>query len=226
MTHLVYLHGFGSGPNSGKAQALANHYDWSSVTIPNLEDDDFYHMTMQSMADVAVSAIDSVADDGDHILLVGSSLGGYLASWLAAEQRLPRHVAGLLLLAPAFDFGHRWRTLIGAEGLAAWLATGERMFYHYQLATERPLSAAFARSCEEVPAFPQPANLPTIIIHGRQDETVPWSVSRLYAEMSPQVEYHLVNSDHALMADTDLALICYCAGRLMQSWSQTSGVSP
>ena len=37
----------------GKAQTLAKQLNWSSVTIPDLEGGDFYHMTMQSMADIA-----------------------------------------------------------------------------------------------------------------------------------------------------------------------------
>ena len=40
--------------------------------------------------------------------------------------------------------------------------------------------------------------VPTLILHGHQDEVVPVTVSETYADRRSWVELHVVDSDHAL----------------------------
>ncbi|HUE31238.1 MAG TPA: YqiA/YcfP family alpha/beta fold hydrolase, partial [Verrucomicrobiae bacterium] len=95
---LSYLHGFASGPGSTKAQffraRLAEH--GVALEIPDLAPD-FTHMTVTGM----LATVEAILARGPVVLL-GSSLGGYLAA-LAAARR-PDHVPGLVLFAPAFGF--------------------------------------------------------------------------------------------------------------------------
>ena len=57
---------------------------------------------------------------GPRVRLIGSSLGGFLASLFAAEH--PTLVDRMVLIAPAFDFGQRWRERLGETGIERWLA--------------------------------------------------------------------------------------------------------
>ncbi|MDP6969405.1 MAG: YqiA/YcfP family alpha/beta fold hydrolase [Gammaproteobacteria bacterium] len=76
--HIVYLHGFNSSPLSTKAQqfvaAMAQDYPQVQVYVPHLST-----WPAQAMQEV-VSMVQEL--DGD-VAFVGSSLGGFYATWLA-----------------------------------------------------------------------------------------------------------------------------------------------
>ncbi|WP_432723334.1 hypothetical protein R0381_001163 [Jeongeupia wiesaeckerbachi] len=79
--HLVYLHGFLSSPFSQKAQDTA-------VWMAEQRLADYFHCPQLPMApQAACDAIDaSIARlRGAPFCLIGSSLGGYLATWAAEE---------------------------------------------------------------------------------------------------------------------------------------------
>ena len=54
---------------------------------------------------------------GDPVILMGSSLGGYLAALYASRHP---NVERLVLLAPAFEFPARWRQRFSHGELAEW----------------------------------------------------------------------------------------------------------
>src|SRR5580698_7926299 len=103
----VYVHGFASSPQSRKAvqfqAALAAHD--VPVDIPAMDRGDFEHLTISGQLDVLEDAIRR-----EPVCLIGSSMGGYLASLYAAAHP---EVARLVLLAPAFGFAQRWDERIG-----------------------------------------------------------------------------------------------------------------
>jgi hypothetical protein len=72
---LAYLHGFASGPGSTKAQFFRARLAELGLTleIPDLAPD-FTHMTVTSM----LAIVENLVARGPGVLL-GSSLGGYLA---------------------------------------------------------------------------------------------------------------------------------------------------
>lgn len=214
--HALYLHGFGSGPASAKGTALGRRLAGAvtSYAIPDLEGGDFRALTMPGIAGRALAAIAALPDDGEGVLLIGSSLGGYSAALLAAEGRIPR-VAGILLIAPAFGFIERWRELLGADGVAAWRATGERLFYHHVAERELPLAVGFLDSCQALPLIPLPGEVPAVVVHGRRDETVDWRYSRRYAEQEGDIDFHLIDGDHRLTDARHEDLIAWCAHDLI-----------
>ncbi len=80
--HIVYLHGFRSSPQSTKAQqflaTIASDFPTVSVYCPQL-----HHHPKQAVDDV-VALVDALAlSDYAHLGFVGSSLGGFYATWLA-----------------------------------------------------------------------------------------------------------------------------------------------
>lgn len=215
--HVLYLHGFGSGPLSAKGLALGKRLAdrVASYAIPDLEGGDFFALTMERIQERALAAIAALPADGAPLMLVGSSLGGYTAALLAARGRLPARVAGLLLIAPAFGFTARWARLVGEDGLRQWRAEGRRLFRHHGRDRDEWLSTAFLDSCLDLPEIPGLTTIPTVIVHGRQDETVDWRLSRAYADQPGLCEYHLLQGDHRLTEPRHEDLIFWCADDLL-----------
>ncbi len=219
--HVLYLHGFASSPQTAKGLALGQRLAGAvtSYGIPDLEGGDFRSLTMDGILVRAEAALQALPADGQPVLLIGSSLGGYAAALLAAQERAAR-VAALLLIAPAFGFTTRWTERLGGDGIAAWRRDGERMFFHHAAKQDLPLGVGFYDSCLALPELPAQAwislgdqrrHLPVTIVHGRQDETVDHRASVQYALQRTGVDLHLVTGDHRLTDQRHETLIAWCA---------------
>jgi uncharacterized protein len=189
MTRIVYLHGFASTPLSTKAQFFERKFNGAEFEIPQLDRGNFEKLTVTSQLQVIDEAV-----RGDRVILMGSSLGGYLAALYASRHA---NVERLVLLAPAFEFPARWRQKFSGDELDQWRATGSRNFYHYGYKSDCPLGYQFVEDSvqyEDAPDFSQPA----LIFHGLRDDVVPAEVSRRYAAGHANVELRLVESGHEL----------------------------
>ena len=188
---IVYLHGFASGPQSGKAQFFAGKFRALGVPFvaPQLDEGNFEGLTISGQLRV----VDEVVD-GEPVVLMGSSLGGYLAALYAARHRV---VEKLVLLAPAFQFPTRWRARYTDEELERWRERGTIPFYHYGFKEEKGLGYQIVEDAvkyEDEPAFEQPA----LVLQGRRDEVVPEALSKAFAEGRPNVTLRLLDSGHEL----------------------------
>lgn len=189
---VVYLHGFASSPQSSKAQYFAAKLRAAGVEvgIPRLDEGDFEGLTITGQLGVVDRAV-----AGRPAVLMGSSLGGYLAALYAA-----RHagvVERLVLMAPAFQFPRRWRERYAPEELERWRVDGSVPIFHYGYGEERRLGYRFledSRGYEEEPDFAQPA----LILHGVDDPVVPAGYSRAFAASHPNATLHLMKSGHEL----------------------------
>jgi predicted esterase YcpF (UPF0227 family) len=123
----LYLHGFASGPGSQKAQYLRSQFQARQKTlqIPDLNQPDFATLTLSRQIHQGTALI--TADT----ILIGSSLGGLTAAWLAEQPALHPHIQKLILLAPAFQFLKQWLPRLGPSQLAQWQDTGWLSVYHY-----------------------------------------------------------------------------------------------
>jgi len=199
---IVYLHGFASGPQSSKARFFAERFGELGVPFiaPQLDEGNFEGLTISGQLRVVDQAV-----HGEPVVLMGSSLGGYLAALYAARNV---QVCKLVLLAPAFHFPTRWRARYSNDELEHWRRQGTIPFFHYGFKEERGLGFQIvedARQYEDEPAFPQPA----LVLHGRKDEVVPAELSKAFAEGHPNVTLRLLDSGHEL---TDV---------LDELWAQT-----
>jgi pimeloyl-ACP methyl ester carboxylesterase len=198
MTRIVYLHGFASGPHSNKADFFRARFERRGVDFetPELDEGNFEGLTVTSQLKVVDRAV-----KGQTVILMGSSLGGYLAALYAARHR--NNVGRLVLLAPAFQFPSRWRARFSDAELAEWKRTGSRTFFHYSYNGDRPLGYQMVEDApryEDEPDFVQPA----LVLHGVNDTVVPPEASQHFAEGHPNVILRLVPSDHALTDVLDL----------------------
>jgi pimeloyl-ACP methyl ester carboxylesterase len=191
MSRLIYLHGFASGPLSTKAQYFRARFaeHGHDLAIPELAPD-FTHMTVTSQLAIVRPLL-----DGDGSVLLGSSLGGYLAALLAARE--PARVRALVLMAPAFDFAARWQAEVGPEAMRRWRARGTAPVMHYGRAREEPLSIGLLDDAATYPAEPDPA-CPALVLTGSRDEAVPVAVVRRFAAGRPDRELVVYDSDHQL----------------------------
>jgi uncharacterized protein len=197
-----YLHGFASGPDSTKALALARHYEGLGVGMDrlNLRVPSVERMRLSEMIETVRRA---VGGDGDRAILFGSSMGGLAAARLAEQD--PRILA-LVLMAPAFGFVEAWRRRLGPEGWEKWRREGLEV-HDYARKTMVRVDFGFVEDAEAVERLGSPdVRAPTLIIHGRRDETVDIAVSREWARGKPRVRLVETDDGHELKASIPLIL--------------------
>ncbi|MDE0680633.1 MAG: alpha/beta fold hydrolase [Gammaproteobacteria bacterium] len=89
---VLFSHGQESGPWGTKITALAQDARDAGLDVDSID-----YRGMPNPAERAAKLVARMRESDDEILLVGSSMGGYVA--VAAAQRQP--AAGLFLMAPA-----------------------------------------------------------------------------------------------------------------------------
>ena len=191
MTRFVYLHGFASSPQSGKAQFYRKRFEELGIDlhIPVLDAGNFTALTISGQLRVLDENI-----SGEPAVLIGSSMGGYLAALYAARHP---NIEKLVMLAPALRFPSRWRERYSNEELTAWKQTGTALVYHYGYQREVPLGYQLmddSLGYEDEPEFTQPA----LILHGELDTVVPAVISTGFAATRPNVTLRLFDSGHEL----------------------------
>lgn len=146
---LLYLHGFTSAPQSRKAQALKARMEERGMG------DRFVCPQLPPSPRAAIELAESIIAKAEApVMLVGSSLGGYYATWLAE-----RHDLKAALVNPAVV---AYLDLARYVGRHANLYTGEEFDF-----TERHIEELRAL---EVPAISRPGNFWLLVETG--DETL------------------------------------------------------
>lgn len=193
MNDFFYLHGWASSPASSKAHFFQQNFAHLAISlhVPDLNQDDFYHLTLTRQ----IQQVSALFLPDRNITLIGSSLGGLVALWLA--QQNPQ-VKQLVLLAPALDFSRNSQRVIGAENLQRWQIAGELPIMHYAYEKEMLLSYEFIADMANYLDQNLQRELPTLILHGIHDEVVPIELSEQFAMTRPWVTVHAFDSDHSL----------------------------
>ena len=151
-----------------------------------------------------------------RLVLVGSSMGGWIALRLALE--MADRVAALIGIAPAPDFTE-WGLALSADDRAALAANGRIERPSDYSAEPYVYTRAFIEDGARAAVLGGPIALdaPVRLLHGQQDAAVPWQLSLTLAELlrSPDVQVTLVkDGDHRLSRDADLALLTALIDRL------------
>lgn len=182
----VYIHGFASSPASRKAQAFREALDIRRIplAIPVMDRGDFEHLTISGQMGVLENTI-----RGRPVVLIGSSMGGYLASLYATAHP---EVARLVLLAPAFGFAERWNQKI-QEPKPTCLEV-----FHYGEKGMRRVHYGLIDDALRFPASPD-FRQPAWIFHGTKDDVVPIEYSRAFAASHRNARLTELESDHELL---------------------------
>ena len=195
MRRYLYLHGFASGPGSTKGVKFAAHYEAKGVALErlNLRVPSFEHLRLSAMIEVVRAAIGGPEDTA---VIFGSSLGGLTAARVAAVDA---RVEALVLMAPAFQLAARWRDLLGDEYLA-WQRTGWREVMDFTTQQPARVDFGFVEDAAAIDVGEPDVRVPTVIVHGVNDETVPVAHSRRFAASRANVKLVEVDDGHELIA--------------------------
>lgn len=191
MTPIVYLHGFASSPLSSKAQFFRRRLEalGAEVCIPQLDAGDFANLTVTGQMQVIERAA-----AGQPVMLMGSSLGGYLAALYASRHP---EVEKLVLLAPALNFPERFPLRFTRAEMDQWKRDGHKSFFHYGEKREVRLNYGIVEDAAKYPSFPE-FTQPALILQGTQDNVVFPSIPQGFADTHPNVRLVLLESGHEL----------------------------
>jgi len=153
------------------------------------------------------------------MILIGSSMGGYLALLLARER--PGSIKGLVLVAPAADMTEAlMEPEIAANAEARSAIARDGVWLRPSLYGEPyPITRNLIEDGRRHLLLPQGLDLPCPlrILHGDRDPDVPWQHGRktFDAIRSPDVQFILIkDGDHRLSRDQDIVAIQRAAEEL------------
>ena len=197
MTEFVYLHGFASGPSSKKAAAFKKKFEeiGVSLNIPDLEGGDFENMTLTSQVNIVLDLLDQF--QGKNVCLIGSSMGGYLAT-LVAQRR--EEIKATYLMAPGFNFLERWmRSLkLDCEDEACW--DPKIQIFHYRYNKIKYICTDIFKDAKNWNTLALNREVPSRIVHGIHDEVVPIDESKKFISRRPWCSLKEFDSDHGLLS--------------------------
>ena len=189
-THLLYLHGFRSSPQSTKARLVARtvaaRHPGVLLWCPQLPPS-----PREAMEKVAAGIAHW---PGERMAVIGSSLGGYYASWVAARMR-----CASVLLNPAVEPARDLERYIGEQ--TAWHNPEEHFFFREEYIDE--LRGLDVR--DQAPAGPE------LLIAARGDEVLDWR--EMVTRYPKATQVVLDGGDHALSGfENQLdAVLDFCA---------------
>lgn len=209
MYQFIYLHGFASSPQSAKATDLSDRFAQLNIplAVPDLNQGDFTHLTLTRQLEQVESEF---LIDPKPVTLIGSSFGGLTAAWLG--QTHPE-IERLVLLAPAFGFLSHWMPRLGYEQMQQWKSEGFLPVYHHGAEKMLPISYGFAEDAAQYRESDIQREVPTLILHGTNDEVIPLEASVDFASSRPWVKLIQLDSDHGLRDVTDdvwQAIVEFC----------------
>jgi pimeloyl-ACP methyl ester carboxylesterase len=198
----IYLHGFASSPDSTKARHLAAHYATRGIEVERLD------LRKPSFEKLRLSAMiehvrERMGDARDRAVLIGSSLGGLTACRVA---EIDARVSALVLMAPAFGLAKIWRGSLGEKGWEDWRTAGWLEVLDHATGRSSKVDFGFAdeiaRMDVEDGGFPD-VRIPTLIIAGVRDDTVPVEKARAFARGKRHVRLIEVDDGHELTASLE-----------------------
>jgi pimeloyl-ACP methyl ester carboxylesterase len=198
----LYLHGFASGPNSSKGVALSEHYARQGIHLErlNLRVPSLEHLRLSAMLRTVREAM---GGERERAVLFGSSLGGLAACRVAEEDA---RVCALVLLAPALRAMEQMRRRVGEQGMRRWEQSGWIELEDHAEKRMARVDFGFVQDVEAIDGrsggWPD-VRVPTLIIHGRQDDTIDIAASRQWARGKRHVRLVEVDDGHELVASLE-----------------------
>lgn len=210
----VWLGGFHSDMTGTKAEALAElavNQGRSLLRFDYLghgqSSGDFRTGTISRWREDCLAAIDQLTEG--PLVLVGSSMGGWLACLVALAR--PERIKALILIAPAADFTEAlMEPELSPEAKAAIAAEGEWIRPSEYDGDGYPITRRLLEDGRGWSILPGPVEItvPIRILQGGQDPDVPWShaLKLAHALTSQDLVFSLIkDGDHRLSRPEDIA---------------------
>ncbi|RNF38564.1 alpha/beta hydrolase [Planococcus salinus] len=210
-TGVLCIHGFTGGPFEVQpfADYIEKETDWI-VKIPTLPGHgdtlDLKKRSAEAWMMEAELALKELKKQTERVYIVGFSMGGLIAMYLAMRYKIDR----LVLLSAAVKYISPVQLLEEIQS-AAWDAIKGRLtentlfhLYEYKL-TKTPISSAFEflRVVKMVEPYYRLIEVPVFIVQGKKDGIVPVSAAEFIYETIGSREKHLIHSE------SGQHLICY-----------------
>lgn len=175
VSHLLYLHGFRSSPQSAKAQLMGRyvqaHHPQVTWWCPQLP---------ASPRQAIDRLLGGVADwPRGQMAVMGSSLGGFYAAWLSAQLDCPA-----VLINPAVHPSRDLARYIGEHPV--WHDPAQSIFFE----------PVYVQELEALENQPLPTHPATLALIAKGDEVLDWR-EMLARHQAGQVRL-IEGSDHAL----------------------------
>lgn len=198
----LYLHGFASGPASAKGTWLDAYYARQGIPLErlNLRVPSMEHLRLSAMLDTVRAAI---GGESDRAVLLGSSLGGLAAARVAEQDA---RVCALVLLAPAFGFVDQLHRRMGDAMWNHWKNSGWLDVDDHAEKRKTRVGFGFIEDARAIDArsgiWPD-VRVPTLVVHGRTDDTCDIRASRQWATGKRHVRLVEVDDGHELTASLE-----------------------
>jgi len=101
----LYIHGFGSSGKGGKSLVLKQYF--KEQNLP------FISPSLSYVPELAIDTLEQLIESYDDVTLIGSSLGGYYAMYLAEKYGLKA-----VLINPAVDSSKTLKRILDLGGMA------------------------------------------------------------------------------------------------------------
>ena len=211
---VVWLGGFKSDMAGTKAQALA---DWARASGRaylrfdyfghGISDGEFREGTISRWRADALAVLDHLVEG--PVVLVGSSMGGWLACLVAMAA--PARIAALVLVAPAADFTEKlMRPGLPPDGRAALARDGVWLRPSPYGAEPYPITRTLLEDGARWSILDSeiPIDVPVRVLQGGEDPDVPWrhALELAQAIKGQDVVFTLIkDGDHRLSRPQDIA---------------------
>lgn len=210
----IFLPGFASNMNGSKSRLLAEYAQnqgWSWVRFDprgvGRSDGLFEQLTLSRYLEDLRLILQML--EKRPVILVGSSMGGWLAT--LAATRWPERLRALLLIAPAYNFIQTLFQTLSPEDQHRWQSSNLCCWQdHYGLGELRMRFDLVADSWRyDLLRFPVHLHCPVEILHGTDDEAVPLQQTYQFAAHAhceqlavralPGINHRLQGADRILL---------------------------
>jgi pimeloyl-ACP methyl ester carboxylesterase len=174
------------------------------MECPDLNIPDFSSLTISRMLSQLETRLAALPPD--DVVLIGSSLGGFVALEMAArhagQSAFP--VTQLVLLAPAVELEWDMWTEIASAGIDRWRASGALDVFHYRIEEDRRLEFSFYQDAARYAPHRRRLPQPMVIFQGRHDESVSPAVVERFAAAQPHATLYMLDDGHQLKNSLEL----------------------
>lgn len=214
MIGCLCIHGFTGEPYEVEpiANFLRDKTDWyiSTPTLPGHgPDESLKGVTYKEWLEAAEQALINLLDRCDTVYIIGFSMGGMIASYLASKYEVEKLV---LLSAAAYYFNPKQflkdiKHMV-KDGVRGRLTENELYQRYRRKIVETPIAATyqFTQAVRSIRPLIKDVTVPTLIIQGEQDGLIPKKSAQYLYESIPAPEKKVLyfkKSKHMICHDCE-----------------------